>query len=51
MEKMGEDRGMNFYPFLWTKYDDLEKLSRKNVPIEEIWNLHINTRIQLLEKK
>ena len=29
VQKMGADQAMNFYPFLWTKYDDLEKSSRK----------------------
>lgn len=50
VEEMGADRAMNFYPFLFTKYDDLEELSRKAVPIEEMWNMQIDVRDQLLKK-
>ncbi len=44
---MGADGAMNFYPFLWTEYDDLEVLSRKDVPIEEMWSLQMEVRQQL----
>ena len=44
IKQMGADRAMNFYPFLWTKYDDLEQLSRKDVPIEEMWTLQLDLR-------
>lgn len=50
VKKMSGDRAMNFYPFLWTKYDDLEKLSRKDVPIEEVWTLQMDVREQLIIK-
>jgi hypothetical protein len=30
----------SFYPYLWAKHDGIEKLSRKAVPIEEIYGLH-----------
>ena len=51
VKKIGADRGINFYPFLWTKYDDIEKLSRKDVPIEEIWKLQIDLKTQLINEK
>jgi hypothetical protein len=47
----GADRVMNFYPFLWTKYDDLEKSSRQDVPIEETWTMQMDVRNQLLNKE
>lgn len=38
----------SFYPFLWTKEGkDIEKLSRKSVPIDEQYNLNIDFRKQL----
>lgn len=39
--KMSTDSAMHFFPFLWTKYDSIEDLSRKEIPIEEIWSLHM----------
>lgn len=51
IKKMGADRGISFYPSLWTKYDDIEKLSRKDVPIEEIWKLEIDLMMQLNQSK
>ncbi len=50
IKNMEADRAMNFYPFLWTKYDDLEKLSRKDVPIEEMWSMQMDVRNQLMNK-
>ncbi len=50
VKEMGADRAMNFYPFLFTKYDDLEKLSRKDVPIEEMWTMQMDVRNQLMNK-
>lgn len=40
VEEMNTDQIMNFYPFLWTKYDNIEDLSRKPVPIQEAWDLN-----------
>jgi hypothetical protein len=38
----------NFYPFLWTKEGkNIEKCSRKKVPISEQYQLNINMRKQL----
>ena len=51
VKKMGADRAMNFYPFLWTKYDDLEKLSRRDVSIEEMWTMQIDVRNQLINNE
>jgi hypothetical protein len=51
VKEMGADRAINFYPFLWTKYDNLEELSRKDVPIEEMWGLQMEVRNQLLDNE
>lgn len=50
VKEMGADRAMNFYPFLFTEYDDIEKLSRKDVPIEEMWTMQMDVRNQLMKK-
>lgn len=50
IKEMSSDRAINFFPFLWTKYDDLEKLSRKDVPIEELWTMQMDVRDQLSGK-
>ncbi len=51
VEQMGVDQAMNFYPFLWSKYEDLEKLSRKPVPIEESWTMLMSVRNQFMSGK
>jgi Protein of unknown function DUF2625 len=38
--KMKSNQAFSFYPYLWTKHDGIEKLSRKAIPIEEIYSLH-----------
>lgn len=48
IKEMGPDRAMNFYPYLFTQYDDLEKLSRKDVPIEEMWRMQMDLRKELM---
>lgn len=48
IKKSGADRGINFYPPLWTKYDDLEKLSRKDVSMEETWTLQVESLYRLI---
>lgn len=48
--EMGANKTMNFYPFLWTKYDSIEELNRRAIPIEEIWFLQMDIRKQLLEQ-
>ncbi len=41
------NQGMSFVPFLWTKYQNINDLSRKPVPLEEIWNLQLEFKKQL----
>ncbi|PWJ37905.1 DUF2625 domain-containing protein [Sediminitomix flava] len=48
VSEMSADEGINFFPYLWVQYDDLEKLSRKAVPMQEIWDFHMDMRTQLL---
>jgi Protein of unknown function DUF2625 len=48
--EMGADKVVNFYPFLWMKHDKLEDLSRKAVPVQEIWELEMDVRKQLGSK-
>lgn len=47
---MGPDRGMNFYPPLWVKHEGIDSLSRKDVPMEEIWHLHMGMIEELIKK-
>jgi hypothetical protein len=39
ISELNGNQGISFYPFLWTSYTDINDLSRKPVPITEIWNL------------
>ncbi|MES2279746.1 MAG: DUF2625 domain-containing protein [Bacteroidota bacterium] len=42
------NRAFNFYPFLWTKEGkDINKVTRKDVPVEEIFSLEMDMRKQL----
>ena len=41
IEQLENDKGIGFFPFLWTEYDDINDLSRKPIPINEIWNLQL----------
>jgi len=41
IEQLENDTGIGFFPFLWTEYDDINDLSRKPIPINEIWNLQL----------
>ena len=45
---MNGNQGMSCYPFLWSKEgSDINKVSRKPVPIEELWTLNNSSRMQL----
>jgi Protein of unknown function DUF2625 len=50
IEEMGADKVVNFYPFLWMKHEKLEDLSRRALPIEEIWRLEMDMKKQLDKK-
>ena len=39
MQEVNGNQGFLFFPFLWTKHDSINDLSRKAVPISEIWEL------------
>ncbi|MHC1684697.1 MAG: DUF2625 family protein [Clostridiaceae bacterium] len=41
------DFGISIYPFLWAEGEEVEKRSRKVVPIEELWNVTIDNRKRL----
>ncbi len=41
------DEGISVYPFLWAKGAEIEKCSRKVVPIEELWGITMENRRQL----
>ncbi|HRG18595.1 MAG TPA: DUF2625 domain-containing protein [Flavobacterium lutivivi] len=46
--KLSCDRVFNFVPYLWTKEGkEIEKSSRKDIPIEEQYNLNLDFRKQL----
>ncbi len=38
-EEVNGSQGFSFYPFLWTEYSNINELSRKVMPLIEIWNL------------
>ncbi|WP_205501553.1 DUF2625 domain-containing protein [Rufibacter psychrotolerans] len=41
VKKLAGDRGIHCYPYLWTSEGkDINKVSRKDVPIEELWLLY-----------
>ncbi|MGE9310650.1 DUF2625 domain-containing protein [Niabella sp. CJ426] len=52
VSKLTGDQVFNFFPYLWTKEGkDLNKVSRKAIPVEEQYNLNLDFRKQLgLEK-
>lgn len=50
IKDLSGDRAISFFPFLWARYDDFESLSRKDVPVEEIWLLHMDFQKQILGK-
>ncbi|MDO6854852.1 DUF2625 domain-containing protein [Cellulophaga lytica] len=47
IEQLENDKGIGFFPFLWTEYNDVNDLSRKPIPINEIWNLQFDFKKQL----
>lgn len=48
VSKLDGDKVFNFYPFLWTKEGkDINKNSRKAVPVEEQYSLNLDMRKQL----
>lgn len=44
-EKVSLEQGVLIYPFLWASECDIEKASKKVVPIEEIFSLNVNNYI------
>lgn len=47
VQKISGDEGLSIYPFLWAEGEDIEKRSRKVVPIEELWGVTIENRKKL----
>ncbi|WP_285055372.1 DUF2625 domain-containing protein [Pedobacter ginsengisoli] len=48
LSKLGGDEVFNFFPFLWTdEGQDINKCTRKAIPIEEQYNLNIDLKKQL----
>ncbi|AOR23445.1 DUF2625 domain-containing protein [Clostridium taeniosporum] len=47
VEKVAGDMGISVYPFLWAEGPELEKRSRRVVPIEEIWGITMENRKKL----
>jgi hypothetical protein len=51
VSKLDGNKIYNFYPFLWTKEGkDIDKNSRKPIPVEEQYNLNMEMRKQLGER-
>lgn len=44
IDKVIGDKGISVYPFLWAAGDEIEKRSRRIVPIEELWGITIDCR-------
>jgi len=51
VKKMGPDRIMSFYPFLWMAAENLQDRKRRDIPVEEAWNLQMDVRGQLSRLK
>jgi hypothetical protein len=48
VSKLEGDKVYNFYPFLWTNEGkDINKITRKTIPIEEQYNFNMSSRIKL----
>ncbi len=45
--KLNGDEVISFFPYLFTQYDDYNKLSRKTIPIEESWNFQLDMWTQI----
>jgi hypothetical protein len=41
VERLPGDKGISVYPFVWTKGEAIEKRSRRPVPLQELWTLHV----------
>jgi hypothetical protein len=51
ISSLNGNQGISFYPFLWTKHENVNDLSRKAVPISEIWAIQQDLVKQLNERK
>ena len=51
ISELNGNQGIFFYPFLWTKHKNIKELSRKAVPIMEIWTLQQEIVKQLNERE
>jgi hypothetical protein len=51
VKTMGPNRAMHFLPYLCTKFENIEDLSRSDIPVEEIWSDLMNLRKMLLKDK
>jgi hypothetical protein len=47
VKKISGDEAISIYPFLWAEGEDIEKRSRRVVPIQELWGLTIEKRKKL----
>ena len=45
--KIDGNQTFSFFPFLWTEYEDSEKISRKAVPVEENYHFILDLQRQL----
>ena len=51
ISELNGNQGISFYPFLWTKHKNIRELSRKAVPITEIWSFQQDVVKQLNESE
>ena len=41
VERLKGDQGISVYPFLFAAGEDISRRSRKPVPLQELWTLHV----------
>jgi len=48
IKELHGDKAINFQPFLFTKYKNINSLNRRAIAIEEMWNLQMELRNQII---
>ena len=49
VKRIGGNKGFSIYPFLWAEGSSVGERSRRAVPIEELWGLQMDMRIQMMK--
>ena len=51
VKALNGDKAFSFYPFLWANEPSLPGRSRKAVPVEEVWGVQMDTRLQMMAQQ